>query len=191
MHTSLEIAHIYGDQKFSDETKRGLEYARHIIENYEGDRISTVILVDDVHAEMKLDVEDYVRRVQLEGVIVDNVIMESHMMTGALELLGRLTMPLLSQPFDRGKRIQKGVEDEDERWIALTNDAIPTCALLSGAFHLTRFGTNAKYDNVGPADRIINILPQKYMPIEEKALFIIKNSIHADLAPKIDYIFHG
>lgn len=194
MHTSIEIAHIYGDEAFGEEQKRGLAYARHFIENIQGGTFSTVILVDDVHAEMKLNVDKYIRLVELEGVVVDHVMMESHMIPAAQELMERLTVPILSQSFDRGQRIQKGIEDKDERWIALTNEGVPSCACLAAAFNLVRFGNNRHPINgeaAKPADRIVNILPQRFMNIEEKALQILQSSVHAAYAGKIDHIFHG
>ena len=193
MRTSIEIAHVYGDETFGDEQKRGLAYARHLIENVE-DTFSTVILVDDVHAEMKLDIENYVKLVELEGVPVDAVILESNMIKPALDLMERLTVGTFEQSFDRGARKQKGFDDPEERWIALTNDGTPSCACLSAASHLVRFaGLAHPFKGIAlPAvQTIINVLPQRFMTIEEKALQIINHSAFKQFAPRINHIFHG
>lgn len=196
MHTSLEIAHIYGDQEFSEETRRGLEYARWFIDNVGESNVTTVVLVDDVHAKMSLDIDHYVKLIELEGVLVDTVVLESSLINVGRDLAKRLRPGIFSQSFDRGQRVQTGFDDDDERWIATTENNMPTCATMSAAFTLARWYGHANFvrrytDSRITADKVVNILPNRFTRVEEKAYQILQRSDFRDRLKDLDLIFHG
>lgn len=192
---SLEVAHVYGDQEFSREQQIGLEYARWFIENVGEENVSVCVMVDDVHAPLELDIEKYVARVQLEGVIVDHVFLESQCISGAIELVSDPDMRSEIQKFDGGERVQRGFT-VDGQWVAMLNGSKPTCAAMSAAFSLIRLGgsitphikvSGRPFRN---CQEVVNILPQRFMRAEANALAIIAASKWDAHVGLINHIFH-
>lgn len=203
-HYSLEVAHIYGDETFSDEHRRGLEYARWFIDSVGVENVTVSVMVDDVHAENKLDLQKLVDFINLEGVMVDRLYLESQFLEIANQWHGSEV-----QTFNKGKRIQRGFTSKTTgHWVAIRESLAsnitrtqPTCASLVAAFMAVRLGLGFYVDphmvfshEYRPrwANRAVNILPQRFMRTEEKSLEIMRHvGMPEPNINKIDHIFFG
>jgi hypothetical protein len=197
---NIEVAHIYGDGKFSPEHTQGLTHAREIIDRLGPDKCTVVVMVDDIHAPMNLDIDAFVDRIALDGVFVDHVYLESQMREGANYLRNILFSEIgwTRQKFNN--RDQIGFMENGE-WIGVCENDKATCALLSAAFLRHRCNQPRDHYSINqiyhPAystkpvscDEMIAILPKKFMNVERKVQTILIRANLQEIISRAQYIF--
>lgn len=184
---SVEFFHIYTDEKISPVHIRGMEYMK-AISSVWNVNAQTVVLIDEYNPKQAtLKPQDVFDFLETQGALPDYWAYEGALTDKAEELLSALT--------------DRRLERSYRRYIEAHNKY--PCSLLTATWYLTRLGA---FDPKGvlqkcgaaeeytAADRLINILPEGYKPVEAKAHELIaKSSFHAyadmiqDLFYEADY----
>ena len=178
---SVEFFHIYTDEKISQVHEASLYYLQEARKAWHFDG-ELILLIDDYNPKQQTlrtqEVFDYLKR---ENVYPAFWAYESDLIDNAKRLLDRISSP----------KLQKSYRNYIEK-----HDKYP-CSLLTATWYLTRLGflpyaeiiKTTSEEKYRPADRLINILPQDYEPIELKAIGIIRNSEFRGAEDKIQDLF--
>lgn len=200
-HYHIEVAHVYADETFGDEHRKGLAYARNFIEGVGAENVSVSVVVDDIHVAPErrtLDINSFVESCAMEGVIIDHVMFEGDYLTMAdsLHISLEARVDLKAETFDRGHRVQIGFTSEG-RFVGIRENNKPTCSLLSAAMIYSRL--NPRDDSLPPSfnytqrpttgDRLLTILPHRFMRVEDNVTIILEKLRNKSLLSKSDYIF--
>jgi hypothetical protein len=193
---SIECAHIYAHQTFGAEqaTSVSLYRAHRNALRAEGVRVSSVILLDDLHspsyqtgkAELKACLD-------LLGERIDSIILESTLLCAAKRFI--TTIPkkqLFYEPFRRASKRVLFVDTPDGAVAlgSITNRPFePTCALLIATWHLARLG-RIMVPNLAPAARTLSILHERYQGVERKALALVAASAFRAETKNISHVFY-
>lgn len=179
---SIEYFHIYTDEIISDYHARSLQYLAEAQKAWQFD-LNLIVLIDNynpqVHTLTKDNVLEYLKG---HNMTPDYIAFEGDLLINAKLLLESLTSPKLRSEYD--KYIQR-------------NNKYP-CSLLTATFYLTRLGRLDYKDCIKgvfdaefiPANKLINILPATYQPVEARAFQIIKNSRFAEEQHNIQNLFY-
>lgn len=193
---SIEFSHIYADQVIGQEQIQGLSLLRR--EKLElaalGKRVSSVILLDDLHvARHYTGVEDVAKAMRGLGERVDAVVAESALRGAAKRFITQLPKKeLFYEPFRRAaKRVIFARTSEGA--VALgsitTRPFEPTCALLVATWNLARLG-RIDVAGVPRAERVVSIVEDRYREVERKAVALIRLSRFASDTTRISHIFY-
>lgn len=181
---SIEYFHIYTDEVISGRHQTGLEYLRTIEKTWSFD-YNRVILIDNYNpVEHRLTATDVLKHLKKEGMMPHHWAYEGDLIRNAEVLLEAVTNAKLKKQYLN--YIKK-------------NGKYP-CSLLTATWYLTRLGYldpkgiiksskpwRGKYV---PAKRLLNLLPEDYKSVEERARAIILKSEFAEAADKVQDLFY-
>lgn len=179
---SVEFAHIYLNQSIGREHKRSaglfLDLKEHLMAK--GDEVISFVLIDDYNATEKiLEPEKLVRVLGKSGVQPDYVAYESQLTSIGEEVL----------------RKSDGPEKDSSARFASTNGKLP-CSLLIVAWYLVRLGKVeppkdlfdwklSQQKSFESAECLINILPDYYKGVENRACTLLREGPYEDAALRV------
>ncbi len=180
---SVEFFHIYTDETISPVHTRSLEYLKETQDIWQVDA-STIIMIDNYNPKVHTITPDEIFTfLEGEGAKPDYWAFEGDLTGNAEKLLESLT----------NARLQRNY-----RQYVLNHNKYP-CSLLTATWYLTRLGvfeTNgiikkcAANEEYKPAQYLINILPEVYKPIEDRAHELISASKYAPSSNYIQALFY-
>jgi hypothetical protein len=165
---SIEYAHIYTNQRISDEQKRSVEALGRLVEKLDSQNqsISLVVMVDDYSSpDPTFDYKAFEDWLEAEGYGPNLLIRESQLIPSCDEVLALVHDDKLRKQLTSYIRSKKY-----------------PCSLFIAAWYLLRLGriqSSGVPDNF-KAQRLINILPASFKSVEEKGLRIIGSTSHKD-----------
>lgn len=179
---SIEFAHIYLNQSIGHEHKRSAGLYKELKDHLaaKGDIVESFVLIDDYNATEKiLEPERLVRVLGKLGVQPDYVAYESQ-----LTIIGEDVL-----------RKSDGPEKDSSARFASTNGKLP-CSLLIVAWYLVRLGIvappKALFDwelsickQFEPAEYLVNILPDYYKGVENRACALLGEGPYGDAALRV------
>jgi hypothetical protein len=179
---NVEFFHIYTDETINEEHLKSVEYLK-AVQTAWGIEPSLIILIDDYNStEEKLSSKEIIKYLENQGTKPTHYAFESKLVNNAKILLEAIEDPKTKKNY--------------ERYIA-KRGKLP-CSLLTAAWYLTRLGAlphkkvikSLGRQNYKIADRLINILPRDYKPIELKAYELIKKSKYKNYTDKVQDLFY-
>jgi hypothetical protein len=181
---SVEYFHIYTDEEINGRHARGLDYLK-AIEQAWGFKYAKIILIDDYNpTEHKTTADQVLNYLKQHEMSPDHWAYEKNLVANAKQLLETIS--------------SKRLKDSYHEYIAKHNKY--PCSLLTASWYLTRLGkfdhtevisqTGSKPKPFKPAKRLVNILPQDYRAVEERAMKLIKKSEHFDAIHSIQDLFY-
>ncbi|HVV66858.1 MAG TPA: hypothetical protein VHB72_02160 [Candidatus Saccharimonadales bacterium] len=179
---STEFFHIYTDEQIGPIHEASLHYLQEAKKAWEiNDNL--ILLIDNynptVHTLKVEEVFDYLAQ---HGATPPFWAYEGDLIDNAKILLDNITAPKLQRSYNR----------------YVENHGKYPCSLLTATWYLTRLGalphegiikSTGEFHDFTPAQRLINILPQDYKPIELKAMELIRHSSFSGLQDKIQDLF--
>lgn len=187
---SIEFGHIYTNEAYSEEHRLSAVKTFELTEDLKRDdkSYSIHLLIDDYNpAEDFLDVPALIEEYGRLGVKPDFIAREAGLAAYKEDMFEIIT----------NNRVKKSYS----RYIEGRNGKVP-CSFMVATWYLIRLGAIQLKDNgsiahsmqsskILLADRLINVLPERFMGVENQALKIIAGSRHSDLIDKIDWIFYN
>ena len=179
---SIEFFHVYSDEQIKEEHLKSIEYLKTLQKIWDI-KLSRIVLLDDYNPkEHILSIEEVIDFTSAEGVGPHYWALESSLVQNANLFLDQIT----------DKKLKKNYIT----YIA-AHQKIP-CSLLTATWYLTRLGAldakgvihSVSRKRFKAADRLINILPVEYKPVELRALKLIEKSPHKDYGHKIQDLFY-
>jgi len=183
---SIEFAHVYVDEQIQREhrTSAGLMADRRNALVSRGQRVSTVILVDDYNPDREvLDLDSFLAALEESGGGADWVLSEAGLVPAAEEFVGSLT-----------PREQRG----HLRYARSSGKF--ACSLLVASLYLVRLGALEVPPDAavraGPsdaplvADALHNLLHERFRGAEQRAAQLLRASPFADLLERVVDVFH-
>lgn len=174
---SIEYAHIYTNNKISEEQKLSLDILTGIKKDLESKNktFALVVLVDDYSfPDPSFDYNKFNSWLKSEGFGPDVVFRESQL------------IPLCDE-------VLNNIKDEKlkEKLIDYVKAKKYPCSLFITAWYLLRLGylEYPSFDKKYYAKSLINILPQSFKPFEDEVLKIIAASEFGGAEKLIDYHF--
>lgn len=192
---SIEFAHMYADQQFTVEQQFSLELAirRQYQARHAGESVATLIMIDDLHAsEIITDALRLRQEVTRYGGWVDNVVFESSLVPGSLDLIASIPPSLIwRETFRRERKEVLFMETSAGTTPLLTIKKglkTPSCAVLSATLLLTRLGALRAIRGVTCADRAVTILEERFRHLEQCAHSIITMTRYAMYRERIETV---
>ncbi len=187
---SIEFGHIYTNEAYSEEHRLSAVRTFDVIEELRqgGKTFSIHLLIDDYNPEEHfLDVEGLLKEYAQLGVLPDFTAREAGLAPYKDDMFDLIT----------NNKIRKSYS----RYIEGRNGKIP-CSFMVATWYLIRLGAIVQREehpishpvsksDLVVADKLINVLPERFMGVENQALKIIAGSKHSDLIDKIDWIFYN
>jgi hypothetical protein len=179
---SIEFFHIYVDEEISPVHLRSLEYLKTVTKAWSIDK-STIVLIDEyspTHGD--LTPGEVCQFLEKNGAKPDYWAFEGDLVPAAEKLLDSLTDKHLT------KNYRRYIEAHGKY----------PCSLLTATWYMTRLGAFdtsvikrcAATEEYKPADRLINILPAGYKPVEAKAHELIAKSMFDEQADMVQDLFY-
>lgn len=180
---NIEFAHIYVNENIASEHYQAIKITKEKIldlKQKEKNCVLTVLIDDYNPSDSILDIEGFLKELEILGTKPDYVVDESKLTFYKDQILsemnGKLKKQYLRYINGRGKC---------------------PCSFLIAIWHLVRLGFFDAEPIIGhsvekpfAAKKIITILPQRYAGIEKKALEIIESTKFKDLVEnRLEYIF--
>lgn len=182
---NIEFAHIYTNEYFSEEHNKGISIFKKITKKLKNKKRNFVgvVLIDDYNpSEDLLNIENFVKILKSHGGKPDFIAFESQLVDLGDKFL---------------KETSGKIRKEYARYIKKHNKY--PCSFLVAIWYLVRLGLfpypKKLIQRVGikpkyfVAEKIINILPKRYMAVEKKAAEIIKSTKFKKHIKKIEYNF--
>ncbi len=201
---NIEFAHIYADEAFGKEQIRSAEILKEIISKLKKQNKTYVIsiLIDEFHPVVfKLDEKTIIKKCKKLGINIDFVGYESKLGIVGDQLIKEIPKSDLKIEHFHKPEKEVVILEENHKKIGLKEEFNfmyrHTCALLSTSWSLCRLGTY----NIPPeaihnltnkpfeAKKLITILPEKFHPVENKVLEIIKSTKFKTVIKNINYEF--
>lgn len=179
---SVEFFHIYTDEVIGDTHRASLNYLREAKKAW-GMQQDLIVLIDNYNPERHvLTEEEVLSYLEEEGFTPDYYALEGDMVKNAQLLLETIT----------SKKLKKNYE----KYIS-SRHKYP-CSLLTASWYLTRLGKlphgslikSPKNKSYRQASRLINILPQDYKEVEQRALELIAKSAWSSEVNNIQDLFY-
>ncbi len=178
---SVEFFHIYSDEKIDTSHKASINYVKSAMKAWDFD-YDLLVLIDDYNPDThSLDLNEVFSYLESQGVPPTHWAREADMVTGAEKVLESLTDNKLK------KQYRKYIK---------THQKYP-CSLLTATWYLTRLGklSNEAIQSVDsapfiPSNYLINILPESYKDVEQRALKIIARSTYNDVVYRIQNLYY-
>lgn len=165
---SVEYAHIYANAGIGEEQTVSVEALATIAEP---DR-SLAVLVDDYSfSDRGFDYPAFVSWLAERGSAPDVLIRESRLVPLCDEVLGMIGDASLREELTAYVRAKKY-----------------PCSLFIAAWYLLRLGrlSHEDFPSAEYADRLVNILHERFRPFEERARAILQATPHADYLLRIE-----
>lgn len=192
---SIEFAHLYADQQFSAEQQYSLmlaqEKKRQAVSA--GESVVTLVMIDDLHAsEVIIDAPRLRQAVTRNGGSVDNVIFESSLIPGSIQLIESIPKSLVwTEAFRRERKEVLFMETSagPTPLMSVKNGRrVPSCAILSATLLLTRLGALSSIKGITCAARAVTIVEERFRFIEQCAHSIITMTRFAEYRAQIETV---
>lgn len=180
---SIEYSHIYTDESFNDEHRRGIAELKEQLPKLKDKIVDKVVFIDNYNSTNHiLDIEGFLSSVREEGVAHDYYVFEADMVSYADQLFSVIT----------DRRVRKSYESYIER-----HNKLP-CSFLTTIWYFIRLGyfePNAgiiygkDVASFVPAKHIINVLPERFCDVEVRTLKLITATTHAVASKNITSVF--
>lgn len=181
---SVEYFHVYTDDTISNIHTGSLDKLN-TIKLALRECAQPIVMIDNYNpTEDTLSAEQVFEYLEEQGASPEYWAYEADLVESAKTLLDSMT----------DSRLEKSYRKYIEK-----NDKFP-CSLLTATWYLMRLGAmdatgvirSRQYadKSFSPSDALINILPEAYGRVEERACSIISGSKYAHLASKIHYVFY-
>jgi hypothetical protein len=179
---SVEFFHIYIDEKISPVHTRSLEYLQAVRDAWNVQN-NTIVMIDEYSPKSgSLQPDDVFDFLESNHAKPDYWAYEGDLVLAAEQLLGSLT--------------EKHLEKNYRRYVEMHNKY--PCSLLTATWYLTRLGVfdtsvikECKAESTyQAADRLINILPAAYKPVEKRAHELIAKSKFGAYQDMIQDLFY-
>jgi len=180
---SVEFFHIYTDETISPVHTRSLEYLKETRDIWTVDA-RTIVLIDNYNPKTHVITPDEVfAYLEGEDAKPDYWAFEADLVENAKRLLDSLNDGHLERNYRR----------------YIENHGKYPCSLLTATWYLTRLGAfdpkgvikkSGATEDFKPAQYLINILPEAYKPIEDRAHELISASIFAKHSNYIQALFY-
>ncbi len=181
---SVEFSHIYTNETFSEEHRQSIKKLKKYFPKIKSNNYQTCILIDDYNStEDLLDIDKFFKALSGENAQPDYFAFESSLIGYKEDLLSAI----------QDKKIRKSYE----RYIN-SKDKLP-CSFMTAIWYFIRLGIfrpdkivrMKKANKFFPAEKIINILPERFRAVEAKTLKIIASTKNPEVIGKIDYFFYS
>lgn len=180
---NIEFAHIYVNENIASEHYQAIKIAKEKsseLKQQDKGCVLTVLIDDYNSSESILDIDEFLKELEISGAKPDYVVYESKLAQYKDRILNEMSGKLK-------KRYLRYINGHNKC----------PCSFLIAIWHLLRLGfleNGHIIHNIDEkpftAQKIITILPQRYAGIEKKALDIIKSTKFKNLVEdKLDYIF--
>ncbi len=169
---SVEYAHIYTNERISDDHALSLSLLKDIVNGNE-QGISLVVMVDDYSfPDPTFDYGEFTKWLTGEGYAPNVVVRESQLTPQCDHVLALIADASVKDPIVDYIKSKKKYP----------------CSLFIAAWYLVRLGAlkHPSFANTEVAARLINILPESFRSFEEKAVDILKATPHSTLVEKIE-----
>ncbi len=201
---SIELAHIYSDEKIGDEQAssidEGVKFINGLKENLK--TFSTTLLIDNYSpSSFTLDENELVDLAKSYGISFDFICYEAEL-ADLCDLLIKDMDPAALVRVKFPKFNKESLVLKHGRKIIGIRDYFEThyrntCAALVACWHLARLGiykiSEEKIkrfsENSFQATKTLTVLPKKYKANEDKVLTILGNSFHKNVLKNIEYVF--
>ncbi|MCA9324570.1 hypothetical protein KDA23_00675 [Candidatus Saccharibacteria bacterium] len=178
---NVEYFHIYTDEKIETRHVEGLESLRALHQAWSFD-YDKILLIDNYNPTLHtLSAQQVLEYLASKGMSPDFWAYEGDLVENAKLLLEQMNESKL-------KRSYLKYIDAHNKY---------PCSLLTAAWYLTRLGKldtsviRSVSDTVYvPADRLFNLLPEDYKPVEDRANKVILSSNFAAEADKVQDLFY-
>jgi hypothetical protein len=177
----VEFFHIYTDEKISPVHEASLHFLEQARQAWSFDH-ELILLVDNYNPEEQLlKTETVLSYLSEQGCTPSFWAYEADMVANARILLDNITKPKLKKNYERY------IEQHGKY----------PCSLLTATWYLTRLGA-LPYESVikstsetpyKPVDRLINILPEDYKSVEQRAEELIEHSTFSAYSQKTQDLF--
>lgn len=179
---SIEFFHVYSDEQIKEEHLKSIEYLK-TLQRVWDINMSRIVMLDDYNPkEHILNIDEVINFTTTKGVGPHFWALESSLVKNAETLLDQVT----------DKKLKKNYSSY------INNHNKFPCSLLTASWYLTRMGLldskgvihGVSRKRFKPADRLINILPAEYKPVELRALKLIEKSPYKGYVHKIQDLFY-
>jgi hypothetical protein len=170
---SIEYAHIYTNESSKMEHEAYLNILKESTKDINREDISLVVMVDDYSfPDPSFDYDDFFDWLKTEEIHPDITIRESQLIPHCDTVI-----KLISD-----RRLQSQIRD-----YVVSSKKYP-CSLFIATWYLIRLWQlpSILMPEAETAEKLINILPESFLPFEEKWFQIIKNTKYKDLLIKIE-----
>jgi hypothetical protein len=169
---SIEYAHIYTNNHIGDEQKFSLDILKNIQKEYEGKKISLVVMVDDYSfPDPSFDYGSFSVWLGEQGFPPNFILRESQLIPSCDELLKLV----------RDEKLREQITDY------VKAKKYP-CSLFVATWYLLRLGylKDQIFGSEFVAGKIVNILPESFKPFEDKAFEIMRATEFGDAVVRIE-----
>lgn len=179
---SVEFFHIYTDEKINGRHESSLKYLKEAMKAWDFD-YNLFVLVDDYNPTDHITTSDDVLKfLEQNGVTPDFWAFESAFIDNAELLLDAIEK-------DKTRNQYRKYIDKKGKY---------PCSLLAASWYLTRLGrlpSNGLMKKEGvreftPADRLVNILPDDFRPVELRTRRLIASSKFKEDVDRIQDLFY-
>lgn len=167
---ALEAAHIYMDQKPTEEQKNGASIGYELAQCFPRSR--KLLMIDDLNVtSQSLDTAQYLEWLKGFGFSPDEVFMESNLVDSGISLLQRIKETVkkkklaIKTPLAGSEAQPIGLRTALGRVPLITEKGRLSCALLDAAFYLRKAQTT--YVS-------LTILPESYAPQQQATFEVLK-----------------
>lgn len=201
---NIELAHIYSDAQIGGEQTFSIEEGAKFVNSLVADSktFSVSLLIDNYNAStFTVNEQDLINLSRSHGVPFDFIVYEADL----ADLCDLLVRDMDSTSIERIKFPKHKKEilavKHNGKIIGVRDyfgtHSRNTCAALIACWHLARLGVypmpeskiRRLSDKTFQAKKTVTVLPKKYEPNENKALAILRNTIHKDLVSNMQYIY--
>lgn len=169
---SIEYAHIYTNNRISDEQIVSLDVLKDVTKNRAKEAYSLMVMIDDYSfPDPTFDYKAFLDWLSQKGFKPDVVTRESQLIPACDETLHLI----------ENEQLKHQITDY------IKSKKYP-CSLFIATWYLLRLGhtTHHVFDAALSSQKIINILPLSFKPFEDKALEIIKCTKYKDAVHAIE-----
>ncbi|HSX33321.1 MAG TPA: hypothetical protein VLF91_03225 [Candidatus Saccharimonadales bacterium] len=179
---SIEFFHTYTDEEVGVRQLKGLKFVQQAQKAW-NINASYVVFIDNYNPEEHItSAQDIIQTLEQHGMSPDYFAYEADVVPNAMKLLSGVTDSHLRRNYESYIKNHKKLP----------------CSLLTATWYLTRLGVFdtsfirswACPDKYRPADRLINVLPRGYEPVEDRAFRLIRASLYSSHLDKIQDLFY-
>ncbi len=172
---SVEYAHIYTNNRVTEEHEVSLKLLSDVKSEIAGQSISLVVMVDDYSfPDPTFNYDEFTSWLSEKGFKPDLVIRESQLIPLCDKVISLMNNEKLKEQITEYIKSKKY-----------------PCSLFIAAWYLLRLGylSFELFPENLKANQLINILPESFRPFEEKGLEIISSTSFIEAKEKINYKF--
>ena len=186
---SIEYCHIYMDEAFNNEHTNGLETLSSVVRSLDSAQstYSLAVLVDDYNpTDQTLSVDGFIKELASRDAHPDYLGFEGLLVGFGQQLLDSIEKPRIKNMYER----------------YINEKSKSPCSFLVAVWYLMRLGV-FKHNRFSPtyfqtgkrpvtmsAQRLINILPDRFAGVEKKAMTLIAATRYAECVERITPVYY-